>query len=303
MLRSVAYGAALVILPLCVLPTPRASAWGDAGHEAVCQIALLELTPATRAKVRRMLSSEPRRFQSFAGACTWADDRKHEAGAIQNARRNEHFVNVSRSLTAITSEDCGAAPRCLFTAIRADEDALKQETGAAQVVALKFVGHWIGDLHQPLHLSYADDRGGNDIPVSAAVGCGHLHAAWDACIPEALRREMGANRGPTNLGTRLHAEITDAQRARWRQGNVVDWAEESYAITRKAQTKYCLMRGDRCCYNARACENRAGSNEKRQTKRLMHLPGSYVDGEVGTVKEQLQKAGVRLAMILERQLR
>jgi hypothetical protein len=301
--RAITRSGGLTVLLIWLLPSPGASAWSNPGHQAICQIAFLELTAGARRQVNKILSPETPRFKPFARACTWADDRKHEDGTIQNVRRDEHFVNVSRSLPAITSEDCGTTPRCLFTAIRADEDALKNGTGGAQLTALKFLGHWIGDLHQPLHISYADDRGGNDIPVSQAVGCGQLHAVWDYCIPEALRRQMGANNGPTDLGTKLDAEITDAERAQWRQGTLLDWAEESYAVTRKAETKYCLMKGDSCCYNRRSCENRAGRSTNEQTKRLMRLPHSYVDAEVATVKEQLKKAGVRLAAVLEAQFR
>ena len=302
MTRRIARAAGLALLLIVPLSSPRASAWSDPGHQAVCQIALLELTPAVRKKVNKILSPESKRFKPFAAACTWADDQKNVDGTIQHARRDEHFVNVRRSLVSITSKDCGKAPKCLFTAIHADADALKNTTGPDQLTALKFLGHWIGDLHQPLHISYADDRGGNDIPVSPAAGCQQLHALWDYCLPEELRQRMGASRRPTDLGGKLHAEITDAERARWRQGTIVDWAAESYAITRRAGTRYCLMKGDRCCYDTQACENTAGSDEKRQTKRLTHLPHSYDDSEVDTVKQQLKKAGVRLAAILQAQL-
>jgi len=298
--RRIAQTASLALLLLAPL---HADAWSDPGHEAVCQIAFLELTPAVRAKVNSILSHEDARFRSFAVACTWPDEDKSVDGTIQYRRRDDHFVNVERGVAAITSEDCGRRPRCLFSAIHADADALKNTTGKDQLTALKFLGHLIGDLHQPLHVSYADDRGGNDIPVSQAAGCQNLHALWDYCLPEELRQRLGASRHPTDLGTRLHAEITDSERARWRQGRLVDWAAESYAIVRKAETKYCLIEGTRCCYDTHECENRAGNDEARQTKRLTHLPHSYDDSEIDTVKQQLEKAGVRLAAILEAQLR
>jgi len=292
-------GAWLLTLMVRLLAPGHANAWSDPGHGAICQIALLELPATTRRKVNQILSSE----KPFATACAWADEQKGVAGTPQHARREEHFVNVPRSRAIITSEDCGAARRCLFTAIHADADTLRTATGTEQRTALKFLGHWIGDLHQPLHISYADDRGGNDIPVSTSAGCQQLHALWDYCIPEALRLRMGASRRPTDLGTKLHAEITDAERAQWRRGSLIDWAEESYAIARRADTGYCLMRDNRCCYDRRACVNTAGSDTQRQTKRLMDLPRSYDEEEVATVKLQFKKAGVRLAALLEQLLR
>jgi hypothetical protein len=113
---------------------------------------------------------------------------------------------------------------------------------------------------------------------------------------------MHASTGATALGKKLQAEITDEERTKWRQGTVVDWAEESYTVTRDAPTKYCLMKGGSCCYDTTSCENTAGTDKKHQTKRLKPLPNGYRQAEVDIAKEQLKKAGVRLAVILEQQL-
>src|SRR5258706_11490565 len=101
---------------------PRPSrAWSGPGHQAVCQIAYLELAPAARKKLTAIMAREPDdRFRPFASACLWPDDQKRTPGTIQNKRRNDHFINVDRSLGAITYDGCGAAPSCLFTAIAAD---------------------------------------------------------------------------------------------------------------------------------------------------------------------------------------
>ncbi len=167
----------------------RVSAWSGGAHQAICQIAFLEVRPATRKKITKIMARETNaRFKPFAAACTCPDSQKHTSGTIQNQRKDEHFINVARNPRGITSEDCGAAPKCLFTVIHADEDVIKNTSGTDQPVALSFPGNWLGDLHQPLHISYADDLGGNDIPVSAAAGCKELHAVCDQCIPEDLRQ-------------------------------------------------------------------------------------------------------------------
>jgi len=294
---------AVLAVSFSLLFPPEGRAWSGGGHQAVCQIALLELKPEVRKKLDKIMTRETNnKFLPFATACTWPDFQKRKKGTIQNARREEHFVNVDRSQGSITSEDCGKVQKCLFTAIHDDEDALKHSKGVDQLIALKFLGHWMGDLHQPLHISYEDDLGGNDIPVSPAAGCGELHAVWDDCIPEDLRQQMGANKGPTDFGTKLQAEITDEQRAKWRQGTLVDWAEESYAVTRKTDTKYCLMEGASCCYDTHSCEFAGGKDKGKETKRLTHLLHSYDDGEVDKVKERLKKAGVRLAAVIEAHL-
>jgi hypothetical protein len=71
----------------------------------------------------------------------------------------------------------------VLTAILADSKVLasKAETDADRLIALKSLGHWVGDIHQPLHVSFGDDRGGNNISVSGQCS-GNLHATWDNCL-------------------------------------------------------------------------------------------------------------------------
>ena len=200
----------------------RVLAWGGAGHKAVCQIAFLELgklNPAKQQKVTAILAKETAQsgFRSFAVACTWPDIDKHRSGTIQNKRRNEHFIDAPRDLQAITTADCFAANKCLFTAISQDKAALTSASGVKQRQALKFLGHWIGDIHQPLHVSFEDDAGGNDITVKG-LGCKELHGTWDTCVPLALMKALHTTDSVV-LGTKLDAEITDADRAQWQSGS------------------------------------------------------------------------------------
>jgi len=103
-------------------------------------------------------------FNSFTDACTWPDRPRKRA--------EEHFINVGRSAHTIAVAQCPAVPKCLFTAIPADLDVLRTSNDdAATLASLKFLGHWIGDIHQPLHVSFADDRGGNSIRESGPC-CG-----------------------------------------------------------------------------------------------------------------------------------
>jgi hypothetical protein len=62
--------------------------------------------------------------------------------------------------------------------------AASSATEQERLEALKYVGHWVGDLHQPLHASFEDDRGGNAIGVSGGLCSRDLHAVWDRCIIE-----------------------------------------------------------------------------------------------------------------------
>lgn len=271
-------------------------AWGDDGHVAVCEIAFLELDAATQQKVSDILQADPD-FKTFPAACTWPDMNKGKPHTIQNQRRSEHFVNVSRSLPAITAPNCGAVSTCLFTAIDEDSKALKPHSGKDRLQALKFLGHWVGDLHQPLHISFADDAGGNEIVVKGIAKCGELHGVWDECIPADLMQQNTVSNG-VDLGIKLHAAITNTQRAAWQQGSLVDWAEESYGFTLAQDTQYCAMNAKKkqCCYSKKACTHDG------EPKRSLTLTGAYDDQHTNVVNERLQRAGVRLAKILSETL-
>jgi hypothetical protein len=158
-----------------------AHAWGDAGHRIVCAIAFQELQPAARAEVIRLIRLDPE-FRRFSMSCVFPDNPKQ--------RSVEHFVNLARNATAIGGDPCPLSDPCVVTAIQQDGAApAAAAADAAKLQALKFLGHWVGDIHQPLHASFQDDRGGNN--VGATGPCqGSLHAVWDACI---LETQLGAD--------------------------------------------------------------------------------------------------------------
>ena len=274
--------------------------WSSPGHKTVCQIALVELdksAPDAHAKVVEILSKEPASsgFRSFPVACTWADVDKHTAGTFQNKRRGEHYINVPRDQGTISGASCPMADACLFTAIEADVDALKSTTGAKQRRALKFLGHWLGDLHQPLHISFEDDTGGNDVLVSGISTCKELHGTWDKCLPSRVLKDADTNSYIT-LGTQLQEEITDAQRSAWTAGTPAEWAAEALVITRAPDTDYCEIEGSSCCYpDSETCE-------RQGAKSTVELDDSYLESHAAIVREQMKKAGVRLAHLIEQGL-
>jgi len=139
---------------------------------------------------------------SFTDACTWPDHPRKRA--------EEHFINVPRTLQTIATAQCQGAPTCLFTAIVTDREVLRTSNDdAAKLASLKFLGHWIGDIHQPLHVSFADDRGGNFIRESGPC-VDSLHTVWDTCI---IEKKLGDR--PTDGCTRPSRRPT-----RERQGHV-----------------------------------------------------------------------------------
>ena len=197
---------------VALMTSGTAWAWGAEGHEAVCEIAYQELNRAARARVDAIMAvEEDDRFKTFRQGCGWPDHRRAET----NQRREDHYINVPRDWKTISNPQCFVVQSCLFSAIDKDRAVLRDENVslADKLMALKFLGHWIGDLHQPLHVSYSDDRGGNDILLLRGIGCERkLHDVWDNCIPEDLMTEMGLAGERQGFGETLRSEITEAQR-------------------------------------------------------------------------------------------
>ena len=113
--------------------------WGDLGHKIVCQIAFQELNNKARAEVMRLIALDET-FDSFTDACTWPDHPRKRA--------EEHFINVPRTLQTIATANCQGVPTCLFTAVVTDRAVLQTSNDdQAKLASLKFLGHWIGDIH------------------------------------------------------------------------------------------------------------------------------------------------------------
>jgi hypothetical protein len=136
-----------------------ARAWGDEGHRIICEIAFRLAQVDTRAAIRRLVRSDTE-FGTFTDSCVYPDHPRKRA--------NEHFINLPRHSHGQTSDDCPGADKCVLTAILDDAQVLASESAkpADRLVALKFLGHWVGDIHQPLHVSFEDDRGDNNINVT-----------------------------------------------------------------------------------------------------------------------------------------
>jgi hypothetical protein len=143
---------------------------------------------------------------------------------------------------------------------------------------LKFLGHWVGDVHQPLHVSFEDDRGGNGVLVTGECGTSNLHSAWDTCL---VLKAVGEGVG--EAATELMKTITPAKIESWTHSAPMDWANESFAIAEQARTEYCIRQGA-------SCDQPAGK---------VTIDAGYVAANGPIVREQLQKAGVRLAHMLD----
>jgi hypothetical protein len=276
------------------------AAWGSAGHRTVCEIALLNLTPTARAEVNRLLQARPAGLQSdprngeFSSACTYPD-RSVTGGPTR--RDPEHFINYPRTLGAVTLlSGCGEAYECADTAVIRDFAVLRSRMlpDSLRAVALMYLGHFVGDLHQPLHNSFADDRGGNSINASGLC-TSNLHSAWDTCI---LVKSAYSNVSePTasaigSVATSWNSGVTAAQRAQWLSAAPWQWSQESYATSISPNVGYCVIVGTACQYDtARPVFD--GSNP-----RTVMVDSTYQAMAMPIIQQRITQAGVRLAHLI-----
>lgn len=277
-------------LTLLLLCPAAAFGWGDTGHRAVCEIAWVELEAPARAEVERLIGLDPQ-FETFAESCTWADTPERQ-------REFDHFVNFPRDTTAVVTGGCPLAETCLLTAIPGDVAVFENpgSTDREKLVALKLLGHWLGDIHQPMHVTFADDRGANSIEaVVEAQGElveTNLHAVWDSwIIGERLGDDYAA------LAARLRSTVTNADRNLWRHDSAVEWANESFQIARSPASRYCFQQAGACWY----AENNLLLNEGERRRRLT-IDERYAATHIATIERRLTQAGIRLGALLNRAL-
>ena len=158
---------------------------------------------------------------------------------------------------------------------------------AAKLASLKFLGHWVGDIHQPLHVSFADDRGGNHIRASGPC-VNSLHAVWDACIIEKnLRDDL------QTVARDLLDGLPQGDRAAWVAVPVEGWANESFQVTRRKSLQYCVRAGAKCVYDQGRETFVPGEQEK-----VVKVDAAYLELHVSFVRDRLKRAGIRLAHLL-----
>ena len=238
--RSRALAAA--VLACLSLTAGAVHAWGPQGHRLVALVAANHLSAAAREQVQRLLGDE-----SLADVAVWADD--YRTG--NNQTSFWHYVNIPLDATRYDRDrDCPRQPGvsaggradtwrdCVVDRIRYNQDRLADRSldRADRAIALKFLVHLIGDLHQPFH-ALGVERGGNGIPVSVlgSATCGsangtrfncNLHSLWDDEL--LVLRKLRDRDYVTELERQIAARKWAAS------GSAADWALESHTLAKRA---------------------------------------------------------------------
>jgi|CXWL01.1.fsa_nt_gi hypothetical protein len=217
-------------LMLFVSGAQPAFAWGASGHSIVAEIAQRRLNARAAERVDDLLG----RGVSMASVASWADDVRDQ----RPYGYNWHFVSIPNAEPNFNAvRDCRTqyGGDCVLEELERLQNELRCSSDPVRrAEALRYVVHFIGDLHQPMH-TYGEARGGNDIAVNVDIrgtvcrsGCPvqqtNLHSVWDTLLIERTVYAWGAYVDRLEGGW---LRTADAEAIRG--GNVVTWAEQSHA--------------------------------------------------------------------------
>ena len=231
--------------------------WGQNGHRTTGKIAEKHLTKRAKRKIDKLLNGE-----SLAFVSTFADEIKSERKYREYSPW--HYVNMDLDQDYADSEKNPAGD--LVTAIHKCISVLKDKTSNEEdkIFHLKLLVHFVGDLHQPMHIGRKEDKGGNDVQVQWFGKGTNLHSVWDTKMIEDFNMSyLELANSEKDLSIKQIEEIE--------KGSVEDWVNEVHQITKEVYASV-----------------KVGEN----------LRYRYSYDYLGTVRTQLQKGGIRLAKIL-----
>ena len=320
--RAILCGAAALVF--VSLPAP-AHAWGCEGHQVIALLAEKHLTPHALAMAEKILADGPvdpnlSRYckqggsDPLADASTWPDD-------IRGQRPETapwHYVDIPLGTKRRDVEKyCDPKESCITRAIREQMTILSSTSGSAggaaeadpikKANALRFLIHFVGDLHQPMHAATNNDAGGNCVPVAFfdttpqlrnpknESYSPNLHAIWDVNILERATPRKTVEEVAAELNESFGRKI-----AAWQRGpaNVVAWAWESHQAALK--TAYGKLPVPIPVEPPQSVTSCADDNHvsARMLKLDEHLGEPYQNASAPIVRQSLAKAGARLALLL-----
>ena len=308
--------AFLLVVAIVSLPA-RARAWGCQGHQVIALLAEKHLSPHALAMLKRILNGSPidvslNRYckeggiDAMADSSTWADDfrTQHPETAPW------HYIDIPLGTTQRDIEKfCEPKESCVTRAI-ADQLAILRSSETdprKRADALRFLIHFVGDLHQPLHAATNNDQGGNCVPVAffdslpqlrnpqTESYAPNLHGVWDVNIF-----------GKATTGKTVDQVATDLDRsfrknmARWQKDteDIDAWAWESYQLAVK--NAYGKLPARIRVEAPQPISSCADDNHiaTRMLQLNEHLNEPYQASAAPIVRERLAQAGARLALLL-----
>jgi hypothetical protein len=252
----------------------RTTAWGSDGHHIVARIAWSQMTDAAKHAAQDLLGTA-----DFIASSTWAD----EVRSRRTETYNWHFVDIPYGANSYdAARDCKVSVRgdCIIAELTRAQHAIGDTTLSKdqRTDALKFLIHFVGDLHQPLHAIDNHDKGGNDVHVTiAGRRTTNLHSVWDSVVINS--RGMGEEAYANSLIEDLNVHPVPPGPI-----DYIAWVQSVHEIAVKEAYTY------------------PGFSTTGPPSGTVPLGDSYVTKAQRVVDRELVLAGVRLAMILNRVL-
>lgn len=245
-----------------------ALAWGPEGHSLVARIADAQLTPAARARVAAILAPG----QTMASIASWADE-------VRRSRRETapwHYIDIPIDKPHLDmARDCPKGDCVIGKIADLRKTLLNPATPPGeQREALMFLVHFIGDMHQPLHCADNKDQGGNGVRVVFHDRPTNLHSVWDSGLLSRL--------APADELFPALSEESMRRKKKWSKGTVEQWADQSHHAAQKVVY---------------------GRLPKVAAGTPVVLDAQYEKTADALIRVQLEKAGARLAEVLNETLR
>lgn len=310
---------AFVLAAASLALAPSTWAWGCKGHQTIALIAEKHMSANAKALAQDLLSNNPMAFNLscndpgaglMAAQSTWADDERVKDLTIKSG--GWHFFDIPRGAAQSTmNQFCNLQDSCVTQALRDQIAVLKDTTkpSAKRADALRFIIHFVGDEHQPLHNTTNNDRGANCVPVKyfndnpsasstdPSAFTPNLHGVWDKEIIE------------KDMGTRTVQQFADAidtnfqsQIAGWQAAGIdIDaWAWDSHQVAEdiaygKLPKK---LKIETLIYPPITSCTQDNNVSTRLKGKNIALAQPYQDATVPVIEQRLEMAGIRLAMIL-----
>jgi hypothetical protein len=275
--------ARLVLAAALALGLPAiAQAWGDKGHRITGLVAQALLSEPARARLKQLMGDD-----DLAAIAVYMDKNRSSLEARIPGSRKWHYddlavcpVPAGSDAQTCADGNCASARLPEYRKVLTDAGSTDEQRRFAVWV----LAHLIGDIHQPLHAATHDDKGGNDVKVvlaGATVPKPNLHEVWDVEIIERLYHDQEENAVARRLISRYSGKF-----AAWRSGRFGDWIEESNQLARSVA--YGKLPGFRC--------------DAKASDEPVVLTDAYLAAAEQVVPEQLARAGVRMAWVLNQAL-
>ena len=202
-----------IALTLCIVSSQPATAFGRLGHQIIVHIAEDNLTDHAAKNIRQLTQGK-----SLAQISTWADEIRSSTHWRHSASWHYISIDDNESWSNVKRNPNGDILRSLegFEKVLSDSNT----TPKKQWQALAFYVHFVGDLHQPLHVGYRHDQGGNGVKLKWFGKDSNLHSVWDSRL--LAHQQLNANEY-----TRLLSHITPEQKQDWTGKSYYQWADES----------------------------------------------------------------------------